>query len=98
MAIVLTWLVLGLAIGLVVLGIRGLLRWDGVWRWLALVVPLPLLVTGVRIIVDTRADPTSHNLWPFEVLASAVISLILLVVLEIGRAVFARRSRWERRG
>ena len=98
MAIVFTWSILGLAAVLVVVGVRALLRWDGPWRWLVLLMLLPLVVTGSRIVVDVRADPTAHNLWPFEVLAAAVVSLILLAVFAIGRTVLSRRVQPEARG
>ena len=51
------------AIGLQVWAIRA---WQGVWRWLA---AAPLLLAGadlVLILGSTAIDPTSHNLWPFE--------------------------------
>jgi hypothetical protein len=36
-------------------------------------VPAPILV---RIAVDTAKDPTSHNLWPFELVIAAVIGVL----------------------
>jgi hypothetical protein len=36
-------------------------------------VPAPILA---RIVVDTTKDPTSHNLWPFEVIIAAVIGAL----------------------
>ncbi len=35
-------------------------------------VPLAVIL---RVIVDVSGDPTSHNLWPFEVVLAAMISL-----------------------
>lgn len=43
----------------------------------------------VSIVKDTTADPTSHNLWPFE-LAIAVISGALVVVPAVLAALAAR--------
>jgi hypothetical protein len=85
-----TWSVLILGIGLVALGVRALLRWRGGWRWVALL-PL-LLVVGVvlRIVLDVRADPTSHNLWPFEVLAVVVAAGALLGLVELIRIAASR--------
>ena len=43
-------------------------RWQGVWRWLALA---PFVVLGgdvLLIAVSLALDPTSHNLWPLELL------------------------------
>jgi hypothetical protein len=28
-----------------------------------------------RVVIDTAADPTSHNLWPFEVVLAVVVSV-----------------------
>jgi len=36
-------------------------------------VPAPILA---RIAVDTVKDPTSHNLWPFELIITAVLGVI----------------------
>lgn len=34
----------------------------------------PIAVLG-RVLVDTAADPTSHNLWPLEVILAVIISV-----------------------
>jgi hypothetical protein len=85
MGMLVTWFVLLLGIGLTVFGVWALLRWHGVWGWAALV-PL-LLVLGVvlRIVIDVRANPTSHNLWPFEVLAGVMAAGVLLGVIALIR-------------
>jgi len=36
-------------------------------------VPAPIIA---RIAVDTTKDPTSHNLWPFEVIIAAMIGAL----------------------
>jgi hypothetical protein len=59
--------VLGFAIGGIAWPVWALWRWRDGWRVAALV---PLVVMGfvvLRIIVDGMRDPTSHNLWPFEI-------------------------------
>ena len=93
MGMLFTLFVLILGTGLAVFGARALVRWRGGWRWAALV-PL-LLVLGVvlKIVVETRADPTSRNLWPFEVLVVVVISSAVLGLLELCRIAGARLSR-----
>jgi hypothetical protein len=56
-------------------------RWRGGWRVAAAV---PAVMTGfvvLRIIFDTAGDPTSHNLWPFEILQVGVLSLVVIGVL-----------------
>jgi hypothetical protein len=75
-------------LGLLVAGIAGpawgVWKWRGPWRLAASLCALPLLFTLARIVVDTARDPTSHNLWPFEILmvggaglaAFAVVALV----------------------
>ena len=84
-----------LALGFVVAVGWALARWPGIWRWLA---GIPLLLVGVvilRIIVDTSADPTSHNLWPFEVLVVVVLAGVALGGLQLVR-VFVKRAGWTK--
>lgn len=59
----------------------GLWRWGGGWR-LAAVVPAALMAFVVlRIAFDTVRDPTSHNLWPFEILQAGVLSVVVTAAL-----------------
>jgi hypothetical protein len=39
----------------------------------------------LRILFDTAGDPTSHNLWPFEILQVGVLSLGVVGVLLAAR-------------
>lgn len=75
------------------LGIAGpawaALRWRGLWR---LAAAPPILYAGfifVRILVDTARDPTSHNLWPFEIAYASFKTAAYMVVLLLIR--FAQR-------
>ena len=46
--------------------------------------PLPLwLVWGAILVVDLFRDPTSHNLFPFEILLGAIIALVYLALLRL---------------
>ena len=86
-------LVAVLALAFIIASGWALVRWQGIWRWLA---ALPLLLVGIvvlRIIVDTSADPTSHNLWPFELLGTMVLAFIALGGLQLGRIFTARLSQ-----
>jgi hypothetical protein len=74
----------GVVIGLQVWAIRS---WQGVWCWLA---AAPLLLAGadlVLILVSTAIDPTSHNLWPLELLFVSVIGLPVVGALWLVRLV-----------
>lgn len=84
-------LIAALALGFVVVTGWALARWPGWGRWFT-GAPL-LLVSGVglRIIVDSSAEPLSHTLWPFEVLGIMVLVGVALDGLQLGR-VFVTRS------
>ena len=59
------------------------------WKLLAWVPPIPLAIWGVRIAWDVTRDPTSHNLWPFELIVWALVSLGLLGLFLVGRRLLA---------
>jgi hypothetical protein len=68
--------------------VRALRRWQGPWRTLC--VP-PLLVAGLWLlkdITDIAADPTAHNLWPFECVEAALLIGAYMLVLTLLR-------RWQ---
>ena len=82
-------LIIIVSIAVVVLGpqIWAIRAWQGVWRWLA---AAPLLLVGVDlvlILVSTAIDPTSHNLWPLELLFIAALGLPVVGVLWLVRLV-----------
>jgi hypothetical protein len=68
------WLVTGtLFVGTVVaFAARGRHSWIVLTTMLAC---LPIAVIG-RVIIDTAADPTSHNLWPIELVGSFMIGIV----------------------
>ena len=77
--------------GLGLLGIGwpawALWRWRDKWRWWA-AVPFALVAFVVsRIVVGTAIDPTSHNLWPFEILMAGGCSVVVMLGLTIARRV-----------
>lgn len=67
----------------------GVWKWRGGWRIAAAVPALVMAFVIGRIVVDTALDPTSHNLWPFEILmwggASAVVMGVLALVRRFAR-------------
>ena len=88
-------LICALFIGFLGAEVFALVKWRGVWRFLAL---LPLFMVGfvvVRIVVDTQADPTSHNLWPFELVIWSFLAIAFLGVLVGVRSMFLQRSESE---
>ena len=82
----------GFMLAMVAVGIAGfaapawsLWRWRGGWRIAAAVPAAIMAFVVLRIIIDTSRDPTSHNLWPFEILMAGALSAGLTVVLMIAR-------------
>jgi hypothetical protein len=56
---------------------------------------VPLVVTAINIAVGIARDPTSRNLFPFELFGAAVIGVVPAAGLAIGRA--ASRTRVAQR-
>ncbi len=70
----------------------GLWRWRGGWRLAAAVPAVLMAFVVLRIVVGTSSDPSSHNLWPFEVLIAGAESIGVMLVLVIARRVWPERS------
>jgi hypothetical protein len=84
-------LVGALGIGGLVFPLLALWRWQGGWK-LAAAVPAGIVgFVILRIVVDTAADPTSHNLWPLEVLIAGFASLAIVGALALARRFVAVR-------
>lgn len=84
--------VFGLTIGGIVLPIVAFRKWQGGWKVAAAV---PMCIMGfaiLQIIVGVILDPTSHNLWPFELIFIGAISLAMIVILKIARFFIGRRA------
>ena len=78
-------LLLALVLACIGAPVWALWQWRGWWR-LGAVVPFAVMAFVVaRIVVDTSRDPTSHNLWPFEIVYSGAAGLVLIVVLALVR-------------
>ncbi|MBY0492331.1 MAG: hypothetical protein K2R93_21010 [Gemmatimonadaceae bacterium] len=91
-------LVVGAMVWVVRLQLRYLRSWSGIWRVLSLVPPL-LIVAQIAVIAwDTTRDPTSHNLWPFEIVISVIAALAAygLLALAVAGGALLRRQRESR--
>ena len=60
-------------------------RWHGGWRLAALAPGAYMAFVILRIAVGTALDPTSHNLWPFEILIAGALSAIAIGALGLAR-------------
>jgi hypothetical protein len=77
------------------LSMNSFLKWQGFLRVIALI-PLALLVyLGVAIISDISRDPTSHNLWPFEVIIWSFCGWSSLLAVRLVRAMFVCERKDE---
>ena len=65
----------------------GVWRWRGSWRIAATVPAVIMGFVVLRILVDTAADPTSHNLWPFEILMTGAFSVVFMAVVVAARKI-----------
>ena len=95
---ILLWGTAGLALVFLLLVARGLWQWRRWWRG-AIALPLLLLI-GVmgNIGIGIWLDPTSHNLWPFEVLLWLAVASGVTGVLYLARWLSRRYSFHAPRG
>jgi len=77
--------VLAIGIGGIALPVRAIRRWQGGWRIAAAVPALWVAFVVLRIVVGTSFDPTSHNLWPFEIAQASAVSLVLIGVIALAK-------------
>jgi hypothetical protein len=77
--------VLALAVGGFAAPAWGLWKWRAPWRVAAAFPALLMAFVVGRIVVDTSRDPTSHNLWPFEILIYGAASVAIMAVLALIR-------------
>jgi hypothetical protein len=78
-------LMLGLLISGFAVPAWALWKWHGGWRVAAAVPAVLMAFVVLRIIFGVSRDPTSHNLWPFEILIYGVVSLVIMGGLVIAR-------------
>ncbi len=79
--------VLALGIAGVAAPVWALRRWHGGWRVAAAVPAVMIGFVVLRIVAGVTDDPTSHNLWPFEILQVGALSLVAIGVLVAVRKV-----------
>jgi hypothetical protein len=79
--------VLGLLFGGVAWPAWGVWKWHGGWRLAAALPIAAMSVVVLRILIDTARDPTSHNLWPFEIIMWGGGSCLFMVALKFVRRI-----------
>lgn len=63
------------------LGILVLVTWTGIWRILGMLAPLSVIGTWLKIKIGIALDPSSNNLWPFDVLIVSALALAYLGIV-----------------
>lgn len=79
------WTVLALLLIGLAAPVWALWRWRGGWRLLAALPALWMAFVLLRILIGVWIDPTSHNLWPFEILISGGACALVIGVLGLLR-------------
>lgn len=69
----------------------GVWRWRGGWRLAAAVPGATMAFVVLRIVIDTTRDPTSHNLWPFEIVMRGGWVCVAMLPLGLAHKFFAAK-------
>lgn len=69
--------------------IRALRRWEGTARTLAWLPALAAAAYVAKFVLDVSLDPTSHNLFPFELIIGSLLGLAFLGLCALGRGIVA---------
>jgi hypothetical protein len=85
---------------LIVLAAAAVLRAKARLGFVRSVVVAGLAVPAVvllRVVIETAADPTSHNLWPFEVVIGAGVGALVALAGALAGIGFEWLARMRRR-
>lgn len=72
------------------LAIAASRQWGGYWRGLALLPLLILAIWTAIIVLRTSMDPVSPNLWPLEIFAWSMGTVVYLVILLTAKKAFLK--------
>lgn len=87
------YVALAIVAAYIALQVGALRRCQGRWRVAAWLPAGALSLLVVFIAVGLAVDPTSHNLWPFEIVLWAIGSVAYLLVLRLLHAILRRAPR-----
>ena len=73
----------------IVLSLVAVWRGKGVWKLVATLPILAVFAVGLNIVLGTSRDPTSHNLWPLEVVLWSGVGIIFSVAFMVFQRVFS---------
>ena len=83
MNIIPSLIIIVLFVAFIFLDIISIRRWQKIWRILALLPGIAVIVVILNIVFGVWRDPTSHNLWPFEIILWSAGGLVFLGVLSL---------------
>ena len=72
--------------------IRSLVVWREGWRIVAGLIGVTYCLLLARIIIEISARPTSHNMWPFEVIIWSALAFTALGVVALFRWIVNRQQ------
>lgn len=93
MNIIFFLIIASLFFSLVTLEIMIFRRWRGAFRLLGLLPAAALFIVILNIIIGVQIDPTSHNLWPFEITTWSGIGLVYVGALLIIRKIVTSKNK-----
>jgi heme A synthase len=77
------------AITNVVLSLVAVWRAKGLWKLVATLPILCAFIVGLNIVLGISRDPTSHNLWPLEVILWSGVGIIFSIAFIVFQKVFS---------
>jgi hypothetical protein len=83
--------IFALALAVFAVSAWAILRWRGRWRLLASLPSAVFALFCIWLLVDISQNPTSHNLWPFEVAIWSIAALGILGIMALAKAIISRR-------
>ena len=83
--------VLLIVLAFVTVVLRTMVRWNGVWRWVA---SLPLVVLGLAVL-NIVLNPASHNLLPFELIMWVLLGFFVLGIVAAVRSWVLKKPKEE---
>lgn len=73
---------------LIWLALRSCIVWNGAWRIIALMPLAGFIIHVAALFFAIMREPTSHNLWPFEIILTSFLGWSVLLCFYLIRAMF----------
>ena len=77
---------------LVFLCVKLYRNWNAPYQAIALLPLMPLPVWFAKFLFDIKRDPTSHNLFPFEVFFVIIAGFVILLIVSVLRTLWLNRN------